>query len=255
MFSALTFNMQNGQGWDETNPDDPEVSLGDTLAFLLAQDADVIFLQEVERGYEGGRQVDPPPHYEWLKARLPGYHGVFGYPLANPQELPFGLGLAIFSRTPLRNFRRRDMAPSDLTFEYGGTNRAPSHRLLISAETEIEGRELRLLNTHLQAFFMIGASSNEHRAQRDAVEEELKNCAGAALLGGDMNSAPGETVVEQFVQAGFRTSQNTGVTWRRKPYVLDHIFYNAALRLESCRVIPTEASDHHAIRGEFSFVR
>lgn len=253
MFSALTFNMQNGQGWDETNPDDPTVTLEATRAFLSAQNADVVFLQEVEFGYEGGRQVSPPPHYQWLKERLTGYDSVFAYPLANPQEIPFGLGQAIFSKTPLKNFRRVDLPPPDVTFEFGGTKRSPSHRLLMGAETEIADRPLTVWNTHLQAFFMINASSNEHRTQRDLVEAELKKCPGAVLLGGDFNSAPGEDVVDQFSRAGFQAAQNTEVTWRRMPFVLDHLFFNAALRLESCRVIPTLASDHHAVRADFSF--
>jgi len=255
MFSALTFNMQNGQGWDESNPDDPEVSLGATLKFLREQNADVIFLQEVERGYEGGLQVEPPPHYLWLKERLKGYDTVFGYPQPNPQEIPFGLGLAIFSKTPLRDFQRVDLPPPNVTFEFGGTTRAPSQRLLITAETEIAGRKVRLLNTHLQAFFMINSSSNEHRAQRDLVEAELRKHDGAVLLGGDFNSAPEETVIEQFAAAGFRPVQDKEITWRRMPFVLDHIFFNDALRLKRSQVIPTPASDHHAVRAEFSWAK
>lgn len=254
MFSALTFNMQNGQCWDEKNPDDPAVSLGETVAFLRKQNADLIFLQEVERGYEGGRQIEPPPHYQWLKEQMAGYDSVFGYPIPNPQEIPFGLGLAIFSKTPLRDFFRDDLPPADVTFEFGGIRRNPSHRLLIGATTQIEGKELSLLNTHLQAFFMIKSSSNEHRTQRDIVEEELRRHAGAVLLAGDFNSAPGETVVEQYEKLGFSTCQRDEITWRRMPYVLDHIFYNSPLKLESCEVIPTSASDHHAVRSEFSFV-
>ena len=253
MFSALTFNMQNGQGWDDSNPDDPPVSLEDTLDFLRGQDADVIFLQEVERGFEGGQQVDPPPHYNWLRERLGGYDGVFAYPKANELEIPFGLGLAIFSKTQMRDVREVDLPPPDLTFEFAGVKRSPSHRLLLSAVTEIEGRAVSLLNTHLQAFFMINATSNEHRLQRDLVEAELLKHEGAVLLGGDFNSAPGEAVVEQFERVGFRASQCEEITWRRMPFVLDHIFYNDVLRLESCRVIPTPASDHHAVRSEFSF--
>jgi len=255
MFSTLTFNMQNGQGWDEGNPDGQAVNLAETLAFLCAQDADVIFLQEVERGYDGGRQIQPPPHYLWLKERLTGYDAVFGYPQPNPQEIPFGLGLAIFSKVPLRDFQRVDLPPPDVTFEFGDVTRVPSQRLLISAVGEVEGRRVRLLNTHLQAFFMINTSSNAHRAQRDLVERELRKYDGAVLLGGDFNSAPGETVIEQFEQAGFHAAQKREITWRRMPYVLDHIFHNDALRLEKCQVIPTPASDHHAVRAEFSFTK
>lgn len=253
MFSALTFNMQNGQVWDENDPDGSEVNIDRAIAFLREQDADVVFLQELERGYEGGRQIEPPPHYSRLKAALPRYHSVFGYPAPNPLEIPFGLGLAILSKTPLKNFFRVDLPAAEITFEYDGVRRTPSQRLLLGADTEIEGRMVRLLNTHLQAFFMIKGSSNDHLTQRDLVEAELRKCAGPALLGGDFNSAPEETVVEQYAREGFRASQTTEVTWRRMPFVLDHIFYNRPLRLESCAVIPTEASDHHAVRSEFSF--
>ncbi len=252
-FSALTFNMQNGQGWDDARPDDTEIKIADTVAFLKEQTADVIFLQEVERGHEGGGQVEPPPHYEILKAELAGYDSIFGYPISNPQEIPFGLGLAIFSRTLLSEPLRIDLPPADITFEYGGTPRKPSHRLLIGADTKIGGRTVRLLNTHLQAFFMINGSSNDHRDQRDLVEAKLRKSTGPTLLAGDFNCAPGESLIEQFASAGFQTAQNKEITWRRMPFVLDHLLHNSPLRLEECRVIPTATSDHHALRCEYSF--
>ena len=254
MFSALTFNMQNGQVWNEEDPDQAEVSLGDSIALLCEQDADVIFLQEVERGYDGGGQIEPPPHFERLKAELTGYDSCFAYPRPNRMEIPFGLGLAIFSKTPLKNLVRKDLPPAEIAFEYGGLMRKPSHRLMIGAETEIDGTALRVINTHLQAFFMINASSNDHHTQRDRLEIELRRSQGPTLLGGDFNCAPGETLVEQFKRAGFQASQNSQVTWRRMPFVIDHIFYNRRLRLESCSVIPTCASDHHAVRSVFSLV-
>jgi endonuclease/exonuclease/phosphatase family metal-dependent hydrolase len=254
MFSALTFNMQNGQVWDENNPDASEVDFDRAIAFLRGQDADLVFLQEVERGYEGGGQVDPPPHYSRLRAALPQYDGVFAYPNPNPLELPFGLGLAILSKTPLCAFRRLDLPAAEISFEFAGVARRPSDRLLIAASTEMEGRPVTLLNTHLQAFFMIRGSSNDHPAQRDLVEAELGRCEGPALLAGDFNCAPEETVIAQFARAGFQASQTAEITWRRMPFVLDHIFFDRHFRLEDCRVIPTLASDHHAVRAEFSFV-
>jgi endonuclease/exonuclease/phosphatase family metal-dependent hydrolase len=254
-FSALTFNMQNGQPWDETAPDADGVELDRTIDFLRTQDADILFLQEVERGFEGGTQIDPPPHFTQLRSQLKGYDAVFAYPVPNDKEIPFGLGLAIFSKSKLRDFQRIDLPAADITFEFNGATRIPSQRLLISASTIIAGREVRLLNTHLQAFFMIGASSADHRAQRDIVEAALRAQTGPTILAGDLNSAPGEGVVEQFDAAGFRTAQNETITWRRKPFILDHLFYNAPLQLKAHSVIPTPASDHHAVRAEFAFSR
>lgn len=252
-FRTLTFNMQNGQPWDERSPDNIRIDLKQTLEFLASQDADVIFLQEVEQGFDGGSQVDPPPNYTFLKKNLKGYDSVFAYPAANKTEIPFGLGLAIFSKSKLRDFQKTDLPSAGVEFEYGGARRTPSERLLISADTVIQSREIHLLNTHLQAFFMIGSTSSEHSAQRDVIEAALRLQQGPAILAGDLNCAPGEGVVEQFELAGFRTAQNQEVTWRRMPYVLDHLLYNAPLRLERCAVLPTLASDHHAVLADFSF--
>lgn len=254
MFSALTFNMQNGQVWDDNDPDTAPVRIEDTLAFLQEQNTDIIFLQEVERGYEGGRQVEPPPNFEWLRARLPDYQGVFGYPIPNPLEIPFGLGLAIFSKFPITVSRRFELPPAEIAFEYQGVARRPSHRLMLGAECAIEGRTVCLYDTHLQAFFMINATSDEHCTQRNLVVEEIRDRGLPAILAGDFNSAPGEKIVEQFASAGYQTVQNTEITWRRMPFVLDHMFYNSHLRAENVKVIPTMASDHHAVRADFFFV-
>ena len=62
-----------------------------------------IMLQEVERALPGGVQVQPAPNYTRLRAELAGYDSWFSYPKSDPRELPFGIGLAIFSRTPLRD--------------------------------------------------------------------------------------------------------------------------------------------------------
>jgi endonuclease/exonuclease/phosphatase (EEP) superfamily protein YafD len=48
--------------------------------------------------------------------------------------------------------------------------------------------------------------------------------------------------------------QHTEVTWRRRPYVLDHIFHNPALRPVAYKVEPTPASDHHVLVADFEFV-
>ena len=252
-FRTITFNMQNGQPWDEAAPDDSRIDLVRTAEFLSGQEADVIFLQEVERGFDGGNQIDPPPNYNFLRKHLKGYDSVFAYPVANQTEIPFGLGLAIFSKSKLRDFQKTDLPACGGEFEFEGSPRKPSQRLLISAATVIQGREIRLLNTHLQAFFMIGSSSAEHSAQRDIIEAALRSQTGPAILAGDLNCIPAEGVLEQFEGAGFRTAQNREVTWRRMPYVLDHLLYNSHLHLESCAVVPTLASDHHAVRADFSF--
>ncbi len=252
IFSALTFNMQNGEPWTGDEGPAPEPDLAGTIAFLREHPTDFLFLQEVERGLDGGRQLEPPPHFTALQRAFPDLHAVFSYPPINPDELPFGLGLALFSKWPLRDFQRRILPAADIHFEFGGRVRRPSDRILISATAETPLGNITLLNTHLQAFFMIGACGEEHRGQRDLVARALAGLDSPALLAGDFNCAPEDQLVSQFGEVGFRPAQTREPTWRRRPYVLDHIFHNAPLRLLSAEVIPTPASDHHALRASFS---
>ena len=254
-FRVVTFNMQNGQPWIENDPFPTAVDLDGVAAFLRGLNADIICLQEVERGHDGGIQVDPPPHYMSLKKLLTDYDSVFSYPLKNDTELPFGLGLAVFSRTKLTDFHKTDLPAAQLEFVFEGKKRRTSSRLLLEVCTILEGRRLRILNTHLQAFFMIGDSSDAHPEQRSIVESRLRAAGGEPLiLAGDMNSAPGESIVAQFEAVGFRTAQNEEITWRRMPFVTDHLFFNTPLRLLSRRVEKTNVSDHHAVVAEFEFL-
>lgn len=253
-FRVLQFNMQFGQIWNDTYPDRAPIRLEATVAEIRRHDADVIMLQEVERAMPGGAQVQPPPNFTRLEAELAGYHGLFCYPKADPRELPFGIGLAIFSRQPLRDPLRLDLPSPPIEFDFFGTKTTPTDRVLIGAKTQVAGRELQLFNTHLLAFFMLGSSSTLNPFQRNLVADQLAAVTGPAILTGDFNVSNHGTLVAQFASCGFATVQETEVTWRRRPFVLDHIFYNAPLRPVGHRVVPTPASDHHALVADFEFV-
>lgn len=254
-FRVLQFNMQFGQMWDDTYPDRAPVRLEATLAEIRQHEADIILLQEVEQAMPGGVQFQPPPNYARLRAGLTGYDSWFSYPKSDPRELPFGIGLAIFSRTPLRNAMRRDLPSPPIEFDFLGQKMTPTDRLLIGAETTVAGRDVRLLNTHLLAFFMLGSSSTANPLQRQLVSEQLAAARGPTILAGDFNVSRHDSLVAQFAQHGFTTVQDTAATWRRRPYVLDHIFHNAALRCVAHRVVPTPASDHHSVVADFEFVK
>ena len=167
--------------------------------------------------------------------------------------MPFGIGLAIFSKTLLRDTMRRNLPSPAIKFEFHGETRTPTDRLLCGAKTTLGGHELRIFNTHLLAFFMLKSSSEEHMGQRELVLEELRASEGPTLLGGDFNVSKHESLVRQFAGVGYRTMQTAEATWRRRPYVLDHIFYSRHLRLIRHAVKPTLASDHHMLIAEFEF--
>lgn len=253
-FKVLQFNMQFGQRWDDVDPDHAPIDLDMTIAEIRRHDADIILLQEVEQARVGGEQASDPANFARLRAALPGYDAYFSFPKADPRELPFGIGQAIFSRTPLRDTSRLDLPSPPVSFEFFGEKKTPTDRLIISAQTTIGGQSLTIFNTHLLAFFMLASSSEEHPGQRQLVIDQLKAAKGATLLGGDFNVSKHDSLVRQFAQAGFATVQKTEITWRRRPYVLDHLFYSPHLRPLSYLVEPTPSSDHHVLVASFEFV-
>jgi len=252
-FRVMQFNMQFGQVWDDADPDHAPVNLDLAIGEIRRQDADIVILQEVEQARAGGIQIEPPPNYGRLKAALPGYDGYFSYPKQDPRELPFGIGLAIFSKTPLRAQMRRELHSPPVEFQFGGKTMTPTDRLLIGAATTIQGRELHVFDVHLLAFFMLNSSSEQHLGQREMVIESLRAAGGATLLGGDFNVSKHASLLSQFAAGGFQSVQDKEITWRRRPYVLDHIFHSKELRAVRHQVLPTPASDHHILVADFEF--
>lgn len=252
-FKVLQFNMQFGQTWNAADPDHAPVNLDLTIDEIRSHDADIVLLQEVEQARPGGAQPDPPPNYTRLRAALRGYDSQFAYPKADSRELPFGIGLAIFSKTPLRGMLRRDLPSPPVVFEFKGEKKTPTDRLLLGATTTVAGRELRVLNTHLLAFFMIHSQTEDHPVQRRLVIEMLRTWSGPTVLGGDFNVVSHDALSRQFGAAGYRTVQMEEATWRRHPLILDHIFFSSHLHPVRHAVKPTPASDHHVVIAEFEF--
>ncbi|MCF3648888.1 endonuclease/exonuclease/phosphatase family protein [Synoicihabitans lomoniglobus] len=253
-FRFLQFNMQFGQVWDAADPDNAPIDLEVAIAEMKRHDADIITLQEVERAQPGGAQIDPPPNLARIRAALPDYDCFFSYPRQDERELPFGIGLAILSRTPLTETERHEIPSPPVEFEFMGETKTPTDRLLIGARTQIGGREVTILNTHLLAFFMLRSSSGTHGSQRQQIQDLLARAQGPTLLAGDFNVSAHAELVAQYGKVGFRTVQQTEVTWLRRPYVLDHIFYNEGLHCVGHQVVPSTASDHLPVVADLSFV-
>jgi endonuclease/exonuclease/phosphatase family metal-dependent hydrolase len=252
-FKVLQFNMQFGQRWDDNHPDDAPIDLDLSIEEICSHDADLVILQEVEQARAGGDQSGKPRNYERIREALKGYDAYFSFPKADPRELPFGIGQAILSKTPLRDTMRLDLPSPPVPFEFKGESKTPTDRLIIGAKTSIGGRDLTVFNTHLLAFFMLQSSSEDHPSQRRMVIDQMRASKGPTILGGDFNVSKHESLIRQFGDAGFRSVQASEITWRRRPFVLDHIFYSRELRPLSYVVKATPASDHHALVADFEF--
>lgn len=250
-FTVVTFNMQFGQVWREQDPDDAPIDLRGALDFIRGLEADVYLLQEVEHAAGETGPGRPDSNFAAIRRALPDFDGFCGHPISPEPQLPFGVGLAILSRTPLHAEFNIDLPGPDITFDFQGEPHRPAPRTFLGARTHIGGTEIQLLNTHLQAFFMIGATSDEHPAQRDIVERRLREAELPTVLGGDFNCTPEEGTLAQFESTGFRSAQKDTPTWHRRPYVCDHLFSNEPLRLVSVEVVPTETSDHLPLRAVY----
>jgi endonuclease/exonuclease/phosphatase family metal-dependent hydrolase len=253
MFRVLQFNMQFGMGWNADSTDDQPIDIDATVAEIRKHNPDVILLQEVEHACVGGVQIEPPPNYTRIKKALPEYDSWFSYPKADPRELPFGIGLAIFSRTPLLDKLRVDVPSPAIEFEFEGKKTTPTDRLMIGAKTIVNDREVQFFNVHLLAFFMLGSSSTMFPWQRDLVADRLASSDLPTILGGDFNVSQHASLVEQFAEFGYATVQYKVPTWHRRPFVLDHVFYNSGLRCIGHSVEQTKASDHMPVVADFDF--
>ena len=94
-FRLIQFNMQFGQLWDSSNPDDSPIDIEETVRLLNLYNGDIIVLQEVEQAQPDGTQKQPPVNFTYLQSKLDGYHSTFAYPPEDSRELPFGIGLAV----------------------------------------------------------------------------------------------------------------------------------------------------------------
>ncbi|MCB1122784.1 MAG: endonuclease, partial [Verrucomicrobiae bacterium] len=189
-FRLLQFNMQFGQVWDDSNPDNAPVRLDETVKTISLYDADLILLQEVEKAQPAGKQVQPPPNFSYLQKSLEGYESAFAYPPEDERELPFGIGLAIFSKYPILDTKTVTLPGAPIAFEFEGEKTSPTDRVLLSALVEIEGKSVHVLNTHLQAYFMINASGDDYPEQRNLVLEEAVAAEGPMVMAVDFNFAP-----------------------------------------------------------------
>jgi endonuclease/exonuclease/phosphatase family metal-dependent hydrolase len=253
MFRVLQFNMQFGMGWDPKKPDNGPIDIKATIGEIRRHQPDIVLLQEVEHAQIGGVQIQPPPNYSRLKEAMPEFDSWFSYPKADPRELPFGIGLAIFSRTPLRDKLRIDVPSPAIEFVFRGRKTTPTDRVMIGARTTVGGREIQIYNVHLLAFFMLGASSTMFPWQRELVADRLDASDLPTILGGDFNVSQDDPIVEQFAEHGYATVQHKVPTWRRQPFVLDHIFYNLRLKCVRHSVETTAVSDHLPLLAEFTF--
>lgn len=256
--SVLTLNMQNGQVWDPRFPDLAPIRMDRCIDFLKRSRADIISLQEVEYPFHSLPNSRDHRFYNIIKEHLgaSGYTGCFSYPETLHPHIPFGIGLALFSRFPILEWEHIPLPAADIVFPYGGKSWHAADRSLLSCLLEGPAGAIRVLNTHLQAFFMIESSADQHPTQRELLAQKIRESVAEdvpTILTGDLNCTTRERTLAVLTEAGVKTLQKRIITWRRMPLVLDHIMASRHFRMRSFRVIDSDLSDHLPLLGSLSY--
>ena len=202
-------------------------------SLIRSNEADVVLLQEVDRGTKRSGNVDQLG----VLMRLTGMHGVFGKSL----DYQGGeYGIAMLSRWPLS-------APTVVPLR----TEPPQPRAGGSLEPRIamiaETNGLRIINTHLDA-------SREETWRLQEISRLLAAVSGAHLIGGDFNSTPDSSVQRQVREAGLRDAfaecgTGEGLTYPAGEPVkrIDYLFLAGPRRCASATVLDTTASDHRPL--------
>ena len=205
--------------------------------------ADVVLLQEVDRGTTRSGKVD---QLQVLGERT-GYATVFGRSL----DYDGGeYGIAALSRggfyfkdtTPLR------VEPAQMR---AGGSREPRVALLVVPRTRIGS--MQLVNTHLDA-----SRDDTHRLQESQmllnVVRSRLSPETPVLLGGDLNSEPQSEVLARLRGAGLRDAwtecgAGDGLTFPAHAPVkrIDYLLLSVGLGCTDARVIETNISDHRPL--------
>lgn len=235
VFRVISFNIHHGEGMDR------RVDLERIAAIIRAEGADLIALQEVDRGTARTARRD-------LTAELAALTGMTGIFSNNFHYQGGEYGNAILSRFPVHywtNLHYRMLRPGE-------------QRGLLLAELDVQGRRLLFLNTHIDY--------RPDDSERLANVEEIAAAVAAhpglpVVLAGDFNDLPGSRVWrrlrEQFHDAWELAGEGDGFTYpadspRRR---IDYVWFapTNALRPRRAWVPETQASDHRPLVVEFAW--
>lgn len=232
-FRLMTYNIHHAEGLDK------KVDLQRIADLIRQEKADIVALQEVDQGTERTDRRDFPAEF----AKLTGMSCVF----SNNYHYQGGhYGNAVLTRFPIKsvtNALYRMLQPGE-------------QRGLLQVVMDVSGRELVLMNTHID----YRPDDAERLSNVAEIRSLLPRYAGRPiLLCGDFNDIPDSrtyrALSEMFTDAWTRAGTNEGFTIpARKPNKrIDYIWLSkgAPLAPVSIHVPRSEASDHLPLVAEF----
>lgn len=212
-------------------------------ALVKSTNADLVLLQEVDRGTNRSGRVD---QVEILQQSTK-YDAAFGASLMNYDGGEYGI--AILSRGGI-GYRSTVPLPVAPPQARAGGSREPRVAQLVLAA--VHGDNWYVLNTH------IDPSDAQARAQEVARIVQTIALQRAErvpfVIGGDFNSTPDDPVQQTLTGAGLRDAwlecgQGDGFTYPADAPAkrIDYLFLTADLHCSTARVIDTQISDHRPV--------
>ena len=205
--------------------------------------ADLVLLQEVDRGTERSGRTDQPA----VLARLTGYHVAFGKTL----DYQGGeYGIAVLSRWPIVSDTLLPLTVQPPQQRAGGSHEP---RGVLHVTVAGPGGALHVLNTHLDPSAEDGYRLQEVEGVLSAARRLVPGAA-PALLGGDFNAVPESRVHQRVLGDAWRDAwiacgRGSAATYPSHLPVkrIDYLFLPASLACESAVVLESAASDHRPL--------
>jgi endonuclease/exonuclease/phosphatase family metal-dependent hydrolase len=231
---VLVYNIHAGK--DAAGTD----NLERVAELVRATRADVVLLQEVDRGTRRSGNVDQPA----VLAQRTGLAAAFGKTL----DYDGGeYGIAVLSRWPVRHDTLVRL-PVEPPQERAGGRYEPrgAQRVLLRAPAG----DLGVVNTHLDA-------SREDHYRRQEIRTVLavsRDAARIVLVGGDFNSTPESEVQAATRQAGIRDAwllcgRGDGYTYPANVPIkrIDYLYLMGPATCSRAEVLESHASDHRPL--------
>lgn len=231
---VLVYNVHAGK--DAAGTD----NLDRVAALISATRADIVLLQEVDRGTRRSGGADQPA----LLAQRTGLSAAFGKTL----DYDGGeYGIAVLSRWPIVSSSVHRL-PVDPPQQRAGGSYEPrgAQRVVIAAP----GGEIVVVNTHLDA----SRDDSYRRQELRTVIDIARRAAPALLVGGDFNSTPESGVQREARRGGLRDTwlecgSGDGLTYPadRPAKRIDYLYVIGSAACLEAIVLDATASDHRPL--------
>ncbi len=178
---VVAYNVRHGEGMDG------RVDLARVARVLRALDADVITLQEIDRGVERTGRIDQAARLGELLGMNPHFGGFMAYQGGE-------YGMAVLTRLPV-------LSVTNLRLPDG---EEPRTALGVRVAVGREGREVSVVGIHLYR------TPEERLAQADSVTSYFTAADHPVVLAGDFNSRRGDRILRSLGEGGWLVLDKEG---------------------------------------------